>query len=154
MLQHVCYEQIKYFLYSISKYISASNIIRIQFTPYSIYLFVFVPKAIRIRICIWGYPCSNPNLIENVKTNTISGISIRIRSIHIHCPRSRWPQLFFKCSGKKIRISKSNNTSLPLRHMSWAASGRPMPRPLPTCLFGASFFIYYEVSALSSLFIF
>ena len=53
------------------------------------HLFVFVTKAIRIHICIRDYPCSNPNPIENVKTNTISTISVCIRSVYIPTRRCR-----------------------------------------------------------------
>ena len=52
------------------------------------HLFVFVTEAIRIRIYIRDYPCSNSNSIKNVKANTISIIHIRIRSIYIRHWRS------------------------------------------------------------------
>ena len=68
-------------LYSISEEISVSDINSIRFASvFDTHLFVFITEAIRIRICIQVYPCLNPNLIENTKTNTISVISIYIRS--------------------------------------------------------------------------
>jgi len=58
--------------------LSASGSLRIRYT------------SIRIRnrsnlnhYLYRDYPCLNPNLIENVKTNTISVISVRIRSVYI-----------------------------------------------------------------------
>ena len=63
------------------------NLVCIRHYPHSgrsvfdTYLSVFVIKAIRICICIRIYPCSYPNLIENVKTNIILVISVRIRSL-------------------------------------------------------------------------
>ena len=39
------------------------------------HLFVFVIEEIQIGICIQDYPCSNPNPIKNMKTNTMSTVS-------------------------------------------------------------------------------
>ena len=56
-------------LYSISEETSVSDVLRTH-------LFVFLTGAIRILICIQGYPYLKPNLIQNVKTNTILVISV------------------------------------------------------------------------------
>jgi hypothetical protein len=44
-------------------------------------------EAIRICIYIRGYLCSNPSSIKIVKINTVSMISVRIRSVYV--PRYR-----------------------------------------------------------------
>jgi len=56
-------------LYSISEETSVSDVLRTH-------LFVFLTGAIRILICIQGYLYLKPNLIQNVKTNTILVISV------------------------------------------------------------------------------
>ena len=62
-------------LYLISEEISIRCYAHPSRSIFDTHLFIFVTEAIYIRICIRGYPCSNPNLVENMKTNITSMIS-------------------------------------------------------------------------------